>query len=139
MQIETEKNPFGEGDASYQAAGGFEGLVDLVERFYRQMDELPVAERIRAMHPPDLTISKDKLARFLAGWLGGPRLYNETYGSISIPMVHRHLDVREDGRDAWLACMQAALTETDHAPDFKRYLMRALAVPAERIRVVAES
>ncbi|MDF1798830.1 MAG: group II truncated hemoglobin [Planctomycetota bacterium] len=138
MQSETEKTPFGQGDASYRAAGGFEGLVDLVERFYGHMDELPVAARIRAMHPPDLTTSKDKLARFLAGWLGGPRLFDETYGPISIPMFHHHLDVREDGRDAWLACMQAALAETDHDPAFKRYLMSALAIPAERIRIVAE-
>ena len=76
MQIETEQHPYGEGDASYRAAGGFEGLLGLVERFYRKMDELPEAARIRAMHPDDLTVSKDKLARFLSGWLGGPRLYD---------------------------------------------------------------
>jgi len=139
MQIETEQHPYGEGDASYRAAGGFEGLLGLVERFYRKMDELPEAARIRAMHPDDLTVSKDKLARFLSGWLGGPRLYDETYGPIRIPMAHRHLDVGEPERDAWLACMTAALEETDHEAAFKRYLMRALFVPAERIRVVVSS
>ena len=137
VPLDTEGQDFGQGDASFRAAGGFEGLVDLVERFYRQMDELPEAARIRAMHPADLTLSRDKLARFLAGWLGGPRLYDEAYGPIRIPMAHRHLDVGVAERDAWLACMRAALDETDHTPVFKRYLLRALAVPAERIRVVA--
>lgn len=137
MQIETEAHGFGEGDASLRAAGGFEGLVDLVERFYRVMDEAPEGARIRSMHPKDLTVSKDKLARFLCGWLGGPRLFNEKYGPISIPAVHAHLVVGEEGRDAWLFCMQRALEEVDYEPAFKAYLIRALGVPAERIRSVA--
>lgn len=137
MQIETQSNGFGKGDASYRAAGGFEGLVDLVERFYRVMDTAPEGARIRALHPKDLTVSKDKLARFLSGWLGGPRLFNETYGPISIPAAHAHLVVGEEGRDAWLFCMRQALQEVDYAPAFKEYLIGALGVPAERIRSVA--
>lgn len=36
---------YGVGDASYQAAGGIEGLRRLVADFYRLMDELPEAGR----------------------------------------------------------------------------------------------
>lgn len=138
MDIETEQHGYGEGDASFQAAGGFEGLQDLVERFYRVMGETPEGKRIFQMHPADQVTTKDKLARFLSSWLGGPPLFQMVYGPISIPSAHAHLDVGEDGRDAWLFCMQKALEEVDYEPAFKRYMLRALAIPAERIRIVAE-
>ena len=83
MQIELDKHGFGQGDASFQAAGGIAGIEDLVERFYRVMSEAPEAAHIRAMHPADLTVSADKLARFLCGWLGGPRRFHEKYGPAS--------------------------------------------------------
>ena len=72
---------FGVGDASYQAAGGIEGLRRLVDDFYRIMDESAVAADIRRMHPQSLEQARDKLACFLSGWLGGPRLYQEKYGA----------------------------------------------------------
>ncbi|MGE0486038.1 MAG: group II truncated hemoglobin [Gammaproteobacteria bacterium] len=129
---------YGEDDASFQAAGGETGLRRLVDDFYDIMDSLPVAARIRAMHPDDLAVSRDKLARFLCGWLGGPNRYNEKYGSITIPGAHRHLDIREAERDAWLVCMKLAIDRQDWAADFKDYLLRALVVPAERTRLVCE-
>src|SRR5690606_22838270 len=81
----SDTPPYGTGDASYQAAGGIIGLRRLVDDFYRLMDERPEATALRALHPTDLSASRDKLACFLSGWLGGPRLFAEKYGSISIP------------------------------------------------------
>ncbi len=127
---------YGQGDASFRAAGGVEGITAVVDRFYDYMDQLPDARTIRQMHPEDLTVSRDKLARFLCGWLGGPRRYQEVYGPIRIPMVHAHFAIGEAERDAWLSCMDRAVAEQPWADDFKAYLMRQLAVPAERIRRV---
>ena len=56
---------YGTEDASFQAAGGEPGIGQLVDVFYRVMDAHPQARDIRAMHPADLKISIDKLARFL--------------------------------------------------------------------------
>lgn len=137
MDIELEKHDFGEQDASFRAAGGQAGLVELVDRFYEVMNELPSAARIRGMHPLDLTVSRDKLVLFLCGWLGGPRLFQAKYGEIQIPRAHAHLEVGEEGRDAWLECMALALEKVDYEAAFKRYLLKELRVPAERIRVVA--
>ncbi|MXZ81612.1 MAG: group II truncated hemoglobin [Gammaproteobacteria bacterium] len=134
MQRESEQ--YGVQDASYRAAGGVEGIRKLVDCFFRHMDTLPEARRIREMHPEDLAESRDKLMRFLCGWLGGPKLYQEKYGPISIPRVHRHLDIAESERDAWLKCMQGALDEQSYRPAFKHYLIRQLAIPAERVRAV---
>lgn len=128
---------YGEGDASFQAAGGLEGLRKLVDRFYRAMDELPEAKTIRAMHPEDLTVARDKLTLFLSGWLGGERLFAKKYGPIIIPRTHAHLDIDEPERDAWLACMRVAVDEQDYAPAFKKYLLEQLFVPAERCRIAS--
>ena len=129
---------YGVGDGSFQAAGGEAGIRQVVGRFYDLMDTRVVARGIRAMHPADLQMSRDKLATFLCGWLGGPRLYQAKYGSISIPGVHAHLAVDAVARDAWLAIMSEAVAEQTWAEDFKQYLLAQLEVPAERVREVCE-
>ncbi len=130
---------YGQGDASYRAAGEEAGVRRLVRAFYGEMDRWPPARTIREMHPADLTVSIDKLACFLCGWLGGPRLYAERYGRIAIPLAHRHLRVGAAERDAWLGCMERALAEQPYTPAFRRYLLEQLAIPAERVREVCES
>jgi len=86
------------------------------------------------MHPDDLDVSRDKLARFLCGWLGGPKLYNEKYGAIGIPRVHQHLAIATPERDQWLCCMQESVAEQPFDASFKTYLMEQLYVPAEAVR-----
>ena len=127
---------YGEGDATHRALGGVEGIRQLVEDFYAEMDALPEARRIRALHPPDLEVAIDKLARFLSGWTGGPNLYSEKYGSIKIPQAHQHLPVGVAERDAWLLCMERALDKQPYTDELKRYMLEQLFVPAERIRLV---
>ncbi len=124
---------YGQGDTSFIAAGGEAGLARLVEAFYRIMGERPEAKRVFEMHGDTMPVAIDKLSRFLCGWLGGPRRYNEKYGVIRLPMAHLHLPITEDDARAWLDCMQAALDEQDYDPGFVKYLMSAFAVPAGRI------
>lgn len=124
---------FGVADASFQAAGGEAGLSRLVAAFYRIMDENESAACVRRLYPQELSESRARLAAFLAGWLGGPRLYAERYGSISIPQFHTRWAVAEPERDAWLGCMAEAISRQDYAPDFASYLLAQLRVPAERI------
>ena len=138
IEISESTPAYGQGDATHRALGGVEGIRRLVEHFYHEMETLPEAERIRRMHPSDLTVSIDKLARFLSGWTNGPSLYAEKYGPIRIPIAHQHLDVGEAGRDAWLLCMERALDRMAYPDDLKTYLLRELFVPAERVRVVSQ-
>lgn len=100
------------------------------------METLPAARAIRAMHPHDLAPARDKLTRFLCGWLGGPHLYRERYGSINLPQAHAHLGVAGAERDAWLQCMRKAVDRQPFSERFREYLMTQLAVPAERVRQV---
>ena len=126
--------PYGEEENSFLSAGGFEGLQLLSASFYGHMDRLPEARIIREMHPQDQVESIDKLARFLCGWLGGPKLYREKYGPIAIPRAHAHLAIGSPERDAWLLCMERALAEQPYADDFRAYMLKQLFTPADRSR-----
>jgi hemoglobin len=99
------------------------------------METLPEAKVIRSMHREDLTLSRKKLAYFLSGWLGGPKLYPENFGSISIPSAHKHLPIGAEESDAWMLCMQKAVEKQPYEEPFKLYLIEQLRIPAERIRV----
>ncbi|MHC9062491.1 group II truncated hemoglobin [Nitrospira sp. CMX1] len=120
----------------YHAAGELAGITRLVDEFYTNMDSLPEAKGIRNMHPPDLTESRKKLTYFLCGWLGGPRLFQQHYGPISIPGAHKRFPIGYEERDAWLLCMQRALAVQPYSNELKDYLLAALSVPAERVRQV---
>ncbi len=134
----TNPPAYGVGDATYLAAGGLEGITRVVEQFYANMDRLPEARELRAMHAQDLTESRRKLQYFLSGWMGGPKLYAQHYGSISIPAAHSHLPVDESSKNAWLRCMELALEEVGYPGELCEYLMAKLAVPAESIRLMCD-
>lgn len=139
MQIFNKDQPYGFEDATYLAVGEYAGLVRIVDRFYTAMDSLPQAEKIRTMHRPDLTESREKLVYFLSGWMGGPQIYTQKYGSINIPQAHAHILIDESDRDAWLACMQVALAELDYPQTLQEYLMAQLFRPAESIRQASQA
>nr|WP_298144798.1 group II truncated hemoglobin [uncultured Pseudomonas sp.] len=129
----NEQIPYGVGDASYRAAGGIDGLQRLADDFYRLMDEQTEAADLRSMHAENLDMARDKLASFLSGWLGGPRLFAEKYGAISIPAFHAQWPIDERLADTWLNCMAQAIARQPYSPDFAEYLLRQLRVPVQRI------
>ena len=130
----TDDRPYGTDDASFLAAGGEEGLRALVDNFFERMQRDSRFQTIYDMHPDDIAVSRDKLARFLCGWLGGPKLYSQKYGSIGIPRAHQHLPIGAAERDQWLTCMRESVDEQPYRDDFKKYLLEALYVPAEGVR-----
>lgn len=113
----------------YEAVGGEETIRRLVRRFYELMDTLPEAKACRAVHPPSLEGSEEKLFEYLTGWLGGPQLYTAKYGH---PMLRRRHFVAPIGpaeRDGWLLCFETALAETVENPN----LRDAILEPARRL------
>ena len=130
---------YGEGSATYEAVGGFDGLQKLVTEFYRVMHESPAYSDIRDMHPKDLGLSIDKLVSFLSGWMGGEALYLKKYGGGGMPKVHMHLDIGLAERDMWLGCMHEALLAQDYPESLVEYLITQFKFPAERIRQVSQS
>ncbi|MFT4519730.1 MAG: hemoglobin [Halioglobus sp.] len=129
---------YGNGDATYQAIGGEQGLITLIDRFYDIMGSRAEYSRVWEMHPADKNVSRDKLARFLMSWTGGPSRYKEKYGPISIPKAHAHLEITAKERDQWLNCMGDALRDLGYAEELTAYLLEQLAVPANRILQACE-
>ena len=97
----------------YLRLGGEPAVRQLVDRFYELMDTLPEAEGIREMHADDLSGARDKLFKFLSGWLGGPALYMEEFGHPRLRQRHMPFAIAEAERDAWMLCMERALSELD--------------------------
>lgn len=128
---------YGVGENSYIMAGKLAGITKLVNEFYNNMDVFSESKKIRNMHSSDLSESRKKLSYFLSGWLGGPKLYAENYGSINIPQAHKHLSVGIKESEAWLLCMKKAIDKQPYEESFKTYLIEQLRVPAERIRMVS--
>jgi len=123
-----------EGDNQFKIAGGAEGCMKLANDFYDIMETLPEARKVLFMHPSDLTESREKLGRFLAGYMNGPELYEEKYGPIRLAPAHSHLRIGSAERDAWLLCMKKALEKQDWPREFKDFLLMRLKVPAENCR-----
>ncbi|MFT5503765.1 MAG: hemoglobin [Gammaproteobacteria bacterium] len=138
MTENNNQDCYGKGDMTYQAAGQQVGIRKLVDRFYDIMSSDPKYAIIFNWHPPDIEKARDKLALFLCGWMGGPRLFVEKYGTIAIPKVHQHLDVTEIERDLWLDCMRRALDDQDYLVPLKSYLMKQFFIPADRVRQVCQ-
>lgn len=114
----------------YQLVGGESAVRELVERFYGYMDVMPEAHDIRAMHPADLAGSKDKLFKFLSGWLGGPDLFQEEFGHPRLRMRHFPFSIGTKERDQWLLCMNKALDDMPLDPALRESLARAFAQTA---------
>src|SRR2546423_1092878 len=92
-------------ESLYETVGGEQAVRRLVDRFYDLMDTLPEAAGIRALHPPALIGSREKLFLFLTGWMGGPPLYIERHGHPRLRARHLPFPIGEAERDQWLMCM----------------------------------
>ena len=117
----------------YSRLGGETALRELVERFYAYMDALPEAQGIRAMHAPDLADARDKLFKFLSGWMGGPNLYWEEFGHPRLRMRHFPFSIGLSERDQWMSCMIRALDDMAMDAALREALLRAFAQTADHM------
>ena len=108
----------------YELIGGETGLRSLVDRFYDAMDSSPEAAKVRAIHPDDLSQSRDKLFMFLSGWSGGPALYMQTFGHPRLRQRHMPFPIGKAERDEWLWCMDKALEQAQFDPLLTEHLKK---------------
>jgi hemoglobin len=118
----------------YDMLGGEQGIRQLVNRFYDLMDELPEAWELRKIHQQDLQDARDKLFKFLSGWLGGPGLYEAEYGHPRLRARHMPFPVDTQMRDQWLMCINQALDEQVSDELFKLQLKSSFANVADHMR-----
>ncbi len=113
---------------------GEDGIQHLVNTFYDIMDSLPEAAGVRAMHADDLSTMKIKLAEYLTGWMGGPPVYAQKYGSVCMTSPHEFYHIGPDERDQWLLCMDKALAQTGASEELVAMLKMPLFRIADAIR-----
>jgi hemoglobin len=118
----------------FELLGGVEQVRALVERFYDIMDSDQNAATVRAMHPQDLTGSREKLFMFLTGWTGGPQLYIERYGHPFLRRRHLPFTIGEAERDQWMYCMVKAMEGLDLEESVRLKLTEALHGVADFMR-----
>ena len=122
----------------FERIGGEAGVRRLVDHFYDLMDTRADAMELRALHPADLTGSRDKLHLFLIGWLGGPPVYVEKYGHPRLRARHLPFTIGARERDQWMACMRQALAAHVSDPELRTFLDGAMTRLADHMRNQAQ-
>lgn len=108
---------------TYEKIGGEAMVGKLADRFYELMDTVPQFAELRAMHPPSLAGSRDKLFKFLSGWFGGPDLFVEEYGHPRLRARHMPFSIGTLERDQWVACMVLAMEDVGIEEDIRKVLL----------------
>jgi hemoglobin len=103
----------------YDIIGKETGVKALAGAFYEAMDELEEAESVRKMHADNLELIQQKLFEYLNGWLGGPHLYQDKYGTICLTEPHQPYPIGEAQRDQWVACWDRALDKVAAPDEFR--------------------
>jgi hemoglobin len=119
---------------SFDRLGGESGVRAIVDCFYDLMDLEPAYAGIRALHPTDMSASRDKLFWFLCGWLGGPNHYVERFGHPMLRARHLPYTIGIAERDQWLACMQQAMQQQNTETGLAEQLAQALYGTADWMR-----
>lgn len=118
----------------FEALGGEPVLRRLVDAFYDRMDAEPAYAGIRALHPAELSGSRDKLFWFLCGWSGGPDHYIDRFGHPRLRARHLPFRIAVSERDQWLSCMDEALRATEIAEPLRQRLMASFFQTADWMR-----
>lgn len=93
----------------YDAVGGHETFVRLVDTFYAGVAADPVLRRMYPEH--DLGPAADRLRMFLEQYWGGPTTYSQLRGHPRLRQRHAPFPVDHDARTRWLTHMRASMDE----------------------------
>lgn len=99
-----------------------------------ERDARPEARGVRALHAANLEPTNFVLKRYLGEWLGGPPLYSRDRGPPRLRMRHLRFPIGPAERDAWLACMRAALEATIADLQARAPIFEAIASLADHMR-----
>lgn len=108
----------------YEQIGGADMVGRLADRFYELMDSVPHFKELRAMHPESLAGSRDRLFKFLSGWLGGPDLFVQEFGHPMLRARHMSFAIGTQERDQWVACMVLAMEDVGVEENLRTKLMQ---------------
>lgn len=130
MHIEEPRHPL----TPYDLAGGEPAVRQLVTRFYDLMDVDPDYFGIRKLHPVALDGSREKLFKFLMGWMGGPPLYEQEFGHPRLRERHLPYAIATTERDQWLQCMTRAMADVGWEEGLRKHLAQSFFQTADWMR-----
>ena len=92
----------------YDEVGGEAFFTELVSHFYALV---ATNEILRPMYPEsDMKGAAKRLLMFLEQYWGGPTTYSEERGHPRLRMRHAGFHIDSAARDAWLSCINEALS-----------------------------
>lgn len=122
-------------ESFYQRLGSDDAVIRrIVDAFYDFMDREPAVAELRALHPADLTGSRDKLYWFLCGWSGGEPHYVTRFGHPRLRARHLPFAIASRERDQWLQCMAQALQTRGIETGLRDEFLAALVPVADWMR-----
>ena len=98
---------------------GAEKLEQMVHKFYENGLDNPI---LSPLFTTDMEVVQQKQIAFLTQFLGGPPMYNTTFGHPRMRMRHMPHKITEEAAVEWLSCMNAAISTLDIEEDFKSTL-----------------
>ncbi len=120
--IKGEEVHFRLPDPAFYEALGYEGMKDLMYRFYDEIYESSIANFF-PQDEEEFAKVKEKNALFFIQLCGGPKVYEagSQEGDLHKYMIRLHDDfsIYEKSRTEWLGCMETALRHTDIAQSLK--------------------
>ncbi len=120
--------------SAFELIGGEARLRALVDRFYDLMDLEADFAGLRALHPPTLDGSRDKLFWFLCGWTGGPNHYIDRFGHPMLRARHLPFAIASGERDQWVRCMAWAMEDTGLDEPLRERLLQSFFNTADWMR-----
>lgn len=108
----------------FDILGGEAVVRTLVDRFYDLMDLEPTCAGIRALHPPSLSGSRDKLLLVSVRLAGRPRSLHPALWPPAAAGAQPPFAIGIAERDQWMACMMQAMAEVGLATDLADRLTR---------------
>ena len=94
-------------------------LEQMVNTFYELVLDNPV---LSPLFNTDMDLVRKKQIAFLTQFLGGPPLYNQTFGHPMMRARHLPHKITESAAVEWLSCMNSAIETLDIEEDFKSTL-----------------
>lgn len=116
-----------QGITPYEALGGAETFRRIVEEFYPLVQAHPL---IGPLFPENIDPVMEKQYMFLTQFFGGPSLYSDVHGHPMMRARHMPFEITSKHADAWLGCMQQALTRVGLDPELQTFVLERLKGPA---------
>jgi hemoglobin len=111
----------------FEMIGGAVTVRSIVEAFYPKVQAHPL---LGPLFPKNIDPVMEKQYMFLTQFFGGPPLFSDAYGHPMMRARHMPFEITPQRADAWLGCMEQALTEIGMEPALRDFLLQRLQGPA---------